>query len=116
MAMGAVDLTISVVLFLSIILVALAASIIMRYNRHFTKGEIKTLGHYVLFAMLSLLGKLLTDFAIQVLPFFIENPILEVNILGFLEIFFVVFTAIFLIRVALLIKGLSKTFGFEMKQ
>ena len=115
MALDAIDFTISVVLLLSIILVALAASIIMRYNRHFSKGQVKSLGHNVLFAMLSLLGKLLTDFAIQVLPFFIENPVLEINLLGFLEIFFAVFTAVFLIRVALLIKKLSKTFGFELK-
>lgn len=115
MALEMIWLANAVVLLLSIVLVTFAASVVHRFNRHFSEGEVKELGHNVLLAMLALLIKLLIDFSIIVLPSFAENAQSMVQILGIFGIAFMILTAVFLIRVAMLIKQLSKQFGFEVK-
>ena len=115
MALDPAGLLIAVFLLLSIVLVALAASTTLNYNRRFTVGSVKELGRWVALAMIALLVKLLTDFLALVLPLFFLSPSQVVPFLEIVETVFVILTAIFLIKVATLIKGLSKTFGFNLK-
>ena len=113
--MDLISLANAIVLLLSMTLVAFAASVVHRFNRHFSKGEVKDLGHYVLLAMLALLLKLLTDFVVLILPSFNITNASIFQFLEIVEIAFVILTAIFLIKVALLIKKLSHMFGFHNK-
>ena len=115
MVMDTISLANAIVLLLATVLVALSASVVLHSNKKFSEGEVKSLGRWVFFALITLLGKLLTDFSIQALPFFWQDPSPLIQLAGIFGIVFIVLTAIFLIQVALMIRVLSKTFGFEIK-
>lgn len=115
MALDSASLIVSVFLLLSVVLVALAASTTLNYNRRFTKGQVRELGHWVALAMLALLVKLLTDFLVLVFPSSLPGFVQFVPLLNVFGTAFVILTAIFLIKVATLVKALSKTFGFRLK-
>jgi len=114
MLFGTISLVTTIVLSLAIVLVALAAGSIRHSNKRFTEGKVKELGFFVFLSMMALLGKLLTDFAKLILP-----PLgISTTMPQVLEIFgivFIVLTALFLIKVAALIKQISKMFGFKAK-
>ena len=114
MPLDTIGLLTSVVLLLSIVLVVLAASIDLRFNRRFTEGVIRALGKFVFLSIMALLGKLLTDFCILVLPSFLQNPTTLMQLFGILGMVFIILTVIFLMKVALLIKEISKKFGFKV--
>jgi len=114
MSLDTTGLITAVVLLLGVVLVALSASIIRRYINRFNEGEIKDLGRFVFLSMLALLGKLLTDFSILVLPLLLEDSLPIIQLLGIFGIIFVVLTAVFLIKVSVLIKKISELFGFKV--
>lgn len=98
-----------VVLFLSILLVFSAALLIQRQSFKF-QDEIRTLAYWVFFAMVALLGKLLSEFLFNVLPLSPNDNSLIIQILQVFGIAFVVITAVFLIKVSLLIGEVSDKF------
>jgi len=99
---------------LSAALVALGASITLKYNKRFTEGKWKELGNLIYLSMFAFLGKLITDFSINLLnAIFITPPETLINFLWFAGIVFIILTGIFMIRISGVIRSLSEQYGFN---
>ncbi|MBN1941586.1 MAG: hypothetical protein JW772_05385 [Candidatus Diapherotrites archaeon] len=114
MGLVEIDVAMPTVLLFVIILVALAAGTVVRYNAKLSKGEVKDLGAWVFLTMVALLCKLLVDFAIIVVPTILEFSSSIVSLLEIFGIVFIILSAIFLIKVSLLMKKISDLFGFKV--